>query len=219
MKIIRTFKILLGTGRAWRLMGRNIKALSESLCEPFEEIRRAAYRILYAPFLTQNRYATEQEQLDDVENYENQFGLSVISNILSERQANAEAQWALVGGQGFGYIENVLSAAGIKSKIIENIPAEDLSGIGCFQYGEVGYGETVNEQSVQYGASGYVLIANGLINTGETLEDPCKITDWSKVFIIEVLEPITYGQYKTFIDILLKTRPAEMACLAKINLY
>lgn len=217
--IIKIFKLLLGTGRAWRLMGDNIKAFSEALCEPFEDIRRAAYRILYAPFLTQNKYATTQEQLDDVENYEKQFGLTTISNILSERQANTEVQWALVGGQGFGYIENVLAAAGIEVKIIENIPVKDLTGIGCFQYGEVQFGETVNENVVQYGASGYVLIANGLINTGETIEDPCKITDWNKVFIVEVLNPITYGQYKTFIDILLKTRPAEMACLAKVNLY
>lgn len=217
--IIKIFKLLLGTGRAWRLMGDNIKALSEAVCEPFNEIRRAAYRILYAPFLTQNRYATAQEKLDDVENYEKQFGLTTISNVLIERQANAEVQWALVGGQGFGYIENVLAAAGINAKIIENIPAKDLTGIGGFEYGEVQYGETVNEHVVQYGASGYVLIANGLINTGETIEDPCKITDWSKVFIVEVLEPITYGQYQTFINILLKTRPAEMACLAKVNLY
>lgn len=217
--IIKVFKILLGSGRAWRVMGDNIKALLEALCEPFEDVRRTAYRILYAPFLTQNKYATEQEKLDDVENYEKQFGLTTISSVLSERQANAEAQWALVGGQGFGYIENVLAAAGIKAKIIENIPAKDLTGIGCFQYGEVQFGETVNEYPVQYGASGYVLIANGLMNTGETIEDPCVITDWSKVFIIEILEPITYGQYQTFIDILLKTRPAEMACLAKVNLY
>lgn len=217
--IIKTFKVLLGTGRAWRLVGDNIKALSEALCEPFDEIRRAAYRILYAPFLTQNKYATEQEKLDDVENYETQFGLKTISNVLSERQANVEVQWSLVGGQGFGYIENVLAAAGIKAKIIENIPAKNLTGIGCFQYGEIQYGETVNELGAQYGASGYVLIANGLINTGNMIEDPCVITDWSKVFIVEVLEPITYGQYNIFIDILLKTRPGEMACLAKVNLY
>jgi len=217
--IIKIFKKLLGSGRAWRLMGDNIKALSEALCEPFDEIRRAAYRILYAPFLTQNKYATAQEKLDDVENYEKQFGVTTISNVLSERQANAEVQWALVGGQGFGYIENVLAAAGIKVKIIENIPVKDLTGIGCFQYGEVQFCETVNEHVVQYGASGYVLLANGLINTGETIEDPCLITDWSKVFIVEVLEPITYGQYNTFINILLKIRPAEMACLVKVNLY
>ena len=217
--LFQTFKRLLGDGRAWRLVNPNIQAFVYAIIKPFEDIRRAGYRIVYAPFLTQNRYASEDELLTDVENYEDLFGIERVSNILSERLANAEAQWVLRGGQGFGYIEQVMARAGIKIKIAENIPMKDLSHDGMFQYGYTQYGQTVNEEKVQYGSSSYKLICNGSIHYGENFDDPAKITRWDKVLIITVINPLTYGQYKTFINLLLRTRPMEYVCLCKLTLY
>ncbi len=217
--IFQSFKRLLGNGRAWRLVNANISALVYALIKPFEDIRRSAYRIVYAPFLTSNIYASEDEQLADVENYEELFGIEAISNILKERQANAEVQWALRGGQGFGYIEQVMARAGLQVKVVENIPMKDLGYLGNFKYGYTRYGQTVNDTKVQYGASGYKLICNGALYYGQNYDDPVKITRWDKVLVITVINPMTYGQYKIFMDLLLKTRPAEYACLCKITLY
>lgn len=217
--IFQSFKTLLGNGRAWRLVNANISALVYALIKPFEDIRRSAYRIVYAPFLTSNTYATEDEQLTDVENYEDLFGIEVISDILKERQANAEVQWSLRGGQGFGYIEQVMARAGLQVKVVENIPMKDLTYLGTFEYGHTQYGQTVNDTKVQYGASGYKLICNGTLYYGNDYDDPAKITRWDKVLIITVINPMTYGQYKIFMDLLLKVRPAEYVCLCKITLY
>ena len=217
--IFQSFKSLLGNGRAWRLVNYNIRALVQALMKPFEDIRRAGYRIVYAPFLTSNLYATEEEQLADVENYEKLFDIEVISDILKERQANAEVQWSLRGGQGFGYIEQVVARAGIQVKVVENIPMKDLTYLGTFEYGYTEYGQTVNDVKVQYGASGYKLICNGALYYGNSYDDPAKITRWDKVLIITVINPMTYGQYKIFMDLLLKVRPAEYVCLCKITLY
>lgn len=217
--IFQSFKSLLGNGRAWRLVNYNIRALVQALIKPFEDIRRAGYRIVYAPFLTSNLYATEEEQLADVENYEKLFDIEVISYILKERQANAEVQWSLRGGQGFGYIEQVMARAGIQVKVVENIPMKDLTYLGTFEYGYTEYGQTVNDVKVQYGASGYKLICNGALYYGNSYDDPAKITRWDKVLIITVINPMTYGQYKIFMDLLLKVRPAEYVCLCKITLY
>ena len=217
--IFQSFKSLLGNGRAWRLVNYNIRALVQALIKPFEDIRRAGYRIVYAPFLTSNLYATEEEQLADVENYEKLFDIEVISDILKERQANAEVQWSLRGGQGFGYIEQVMARAGIQVKVVENIPMKDLTYLGTFEYGYTEYGQTVNDVKVQYGASGYKLICNGALYYGNSYDDPTKITRWDKVLIITVINPMTYGQYKIFMDLLLKVRPAEYVCLCKITLY
>lgn len=217
--IFQSFKSLLGNGRAWRLVNYNIRALVQALIKPFEDIRRAGYRIVYAPFLTSNLYATEEEQLADVENYEKLFDIEVISDILKERQANAEVQWSLRGGQGFGYIEQVMARAGIQVKVVENIPMKDLTYLGTFEYGYTEYGQTVNDVKVQYGASGYKLICNGALYYGNSYDDPAKITRWDKVLIITVINPMTYGQYKIFMDLLLKVRPAEYVCLCKITLY
>ncbi len=217
--IFKTFKILLGNGRAWRLVNPNIRAIVFALIKPFKDLRLAGRRIVYAPFLTQNHYASEEEQLIDVENYENLFGIEPVSNILKERQYNTEAQWALRGAQGFGYIEKVLERAGIKVKVIENIPMKDLSHIGAFEYGFTQYGQNVNDVKVQYGASGYRLIANGNLYYGDKYNDPAVITRWDKVILVEVINPITYGQYKTFVDLLLRTKPMEIVCLCKLILY
>ena len=217
--IFQSFKSLLGNGRAWRLVNYNIRALVQALIKPFEDIRRAGYRIVYAPFLTSNLYATEEEQLADVENYEKLFDIEVISDILKERQANAEVQWSLRGGQGFGYIEQVMARAGIQVNVVENIPVKDLTYLGTFEYGYTEYGQTVNDVKVQYGASGYKLICNGALYYGNSYDDPAKITRWDKVLIITVINPMTYGQYKIFMDLLLKVRPAEYVCLCKITLY
>ncbi len=217
--IFQSFKSLLGNGRAWRLVNYNIRALVQALIKPFEDIRRAGYRIVYAPFLTSNLYATEEEQLADVENYEKLFDIEVISDILKERQANAEVQWSLRGGQGFGYIEQVMARAGIQVKVVENIPVKDLTYLGTFEYGYTEYGQTINDVKVQYGASGYKLICNGALYYGNSYDDPAKITRWDKVLIITVINPMTYGQYKIFMDLLLKVRPAEYVCLCKITLY
>ena len=217
--IFQSFKRLLGNGRAWRLVNANISSLVHALIKPFEDIRRSAYRIVYAPFLTSNIYASEDEQLADVENYEELFGIEAISNILKERQANAEVQWALRGGQGFGYIEQVMARAGLQVKVVENIPMKDFGYLGNFKYGYTRYGQTVNDTKVQYGASGYKLICNGALYYGQNYDDPVKITRWDKVLVITVINPMTYGQYKIFMDLLLKTRPAEYVCLCKITLY
>lgn len=217
--IFQTFKKLLGDGRAWRLVNPNIRALVFALVKPFKDIRRASYRVVYAPFLTQNPYASAAEQLADVENYENLFGLQPISNVLSERQSNAEVQWTLRGGQGFGYIEHVMKRAGIPVKVIENIPARDLSNLGFFEYGLTQYGEYVNDINVQYGSTGYRLIGNGSIYHGGDFDDPVKITRFDKVLIIKVLAPLTYGQYKLFTDLLIRTKPMEIAALCELTLY
>ena len=75
--IFQSFKSLLGSGRAWRLVNANISALVHALVTPFEDIRRAGYRIVYAPFLTSNIYADEDEQLADAG-----FQLAVVAELL-----------------------------------------------------------------------------------------------------------------------------------------
>ena len=105
-----------------------------------------------------------------------------------------------------------------EAHIIENLPVKDLSFIGAHEYGYTQYGQSINDVPVQYGGSGYILIGNGLILDKDTLHDPVKITDWSKVFIIEVENTLSYGQYELFINTLLRVKPGDLACLAKLKL-
>ena len=217
-KLHTVFKLLLGNGRAWRLMSKNIEALTYALVNVFDEIKRSANRIMYAPFLGDNPYANEDEAAADTENYERMFGLEPVSSSLTEREKNAASQWAMTGGQGIGYIESVLMLAGINAKIIENIPAKNLKALGAFEYGHRAYGAKVNGKSIEYGASGYKVIGNGTINNAGVLCDPVKITDWQKVFIVEVTDTLTYGQYKILTDKILQTKPGETTALVKVKL-
>lgn len=224
--IIDSFKTLLGSGRAWRLTGRNIKIFVQSIVTPMEQIRKAGYRIVYAPFLTQNIYADAENQLIDLENYEELFGVENSNNkTLKERQEQCEAQWSLVGGQGWQYIENVLKNAGLNCHVRENIPAVDVAKNGMLAYSStvnealIQYGSTVNEEPLQYGGWSYRLIGNGDLNISDMTKDPVSVEDYSECFFIEFEKPLTSGQYDNFVKLLLQIKPAQLGVLVKAVIY
>lgn len=217
--IFNSFKTLLGNGRAWRLIEKNINDFIKSLLKPVEEIRRQGYRIAFLPFIGSNKYSIESERMSDLENYENLFGISASSKTIEEREQNAIVQWALIGGQSWRYIRNVLIQAGFNPKVIENIPAQDLSLLGSVVYNEAQYNETFSDEIVQYGGSSYIQIGNGNLRYNDQFNDPVQINNWQDVLIIDILDPITYGQYETFIDLVLTTKPAQSVVLAKVTYY
>lgn len=224
--LIHTFKQLLGSGRAWRLTSPVIRTFSEAFVEVYEKLRIFGKRLAFTPFLTQNIYVPEDEKEDDCENYEELFGIENIENkTLEERQQQAEAQWGLSGGQGWKYLENVFNNAGLKCKVIENIPVKDLGKQGYLTFGStvggkrVQYGGTINEKSVQYGGWKYRLVANGDLNIEGINKDPVKVIDYSKAVLIEFLEPVTSGKYDNFVKLFLQIKPAEVIALVKVNIY
>lgn len=224
--IINSFKTLLGNGRAWRLKGQNITAFSKALFFPFEQLRKAGYRLAFVPFLTQNVYADNENKRIDLENYEELFGLNVTNNkSITERQEQCEAQWSLVGGQGWGYIENVLKSAGLNCRVRENLPPIDVIKSGLISYSTtinnapVQYGSTANDEPLQYGGWSYRLVANGDLNiSGQTL-DPVEVKNYANCFFIEFETPVTSGQYDNFINLLLQIKPAHLGVLIKVIIY
>jgi len=214
--LFTTFKILLGKSRAFHLNETNISNISKSFLTPFEELVRIFYRIAFAPFPSQNTYSTETEQKQDIINFENQFGISTSRATISERANNIEAQFGLVGNQGFGYLQKAIINAGIDARVVENIPVQDLINTNLVQYGLHQYGFK------QYGQSGYTIVGNGLLQIGTTNKDPAVLNDNKQCFLIEkstggVLQ-ITGGQYDILVDLILRIKPLEKVALLNISL-
>jgi len=216
--ILNTFKTLLGNGRAWHLIADNINDVTQAFLKPVNDLRVIFYRIAFAPFPTANIYNTQEGILSDLENFESQFGINRPSKIIVERGLNIEAQWGMVGGQGYGYIENALKSAGLPVKVIENLPAADLSVNNVIQYGNYQYGEDIEGDAVQYGQSGYRLIGNGLLNIAGEIYDPVELTNFKDVFFVEGLQKLTFSQYDMLVDTILKIKPLNTVCLAKVQL-
>ena len=197
-------------------------SINESVCK--FDIKSDQGNIIFCTRLIQGQFPKVEQLIPkesaisfsyDCENYEELFGIENIENkTLEERQQQAEAQWGLSGGQGWKYLENVFNNAGLKCKVIENIPVKDLG-----KQGYLTFGSTVSGKRVQYGGWKYRIVANGDLNIEGINKDPVKVIDYSKAVLIEFLEPITSGKYDNFVKLFLQIKPAEVIALVKVNIY
>ena len=110
-KLFKSFKVLLGNGRAFNLQSPNIQNILKSILKPFEELIRIFHRIALTIFPSENNYyLNDNEKLEDIKNLETQFNID--SNLadnnnnnppnkatLEERAKNIEAQFGIVGGK------------------------------------------------------------------------------------------------------------------------
>lgn len=211
--ILKSFKRLLGNGRAWFLRAPNIQNTVKAFLKPIDDLYNNGFRIACTPFPTQNKYNNDLE--GDLKLFENQFGISNPSADLNERAAHVEAQWGMVGGQGYQYIEKALTSAGLPVKIIENLPIFDFNAASMTQFGNIEYDQTVNGTIVEYGQSGYKLIGNGMLNIAGSTYDPAVLNNCKYAFLVECLSPLTTAQYEIMTDIILRTKPLQEVCLVK----
>lgn len=221
--LFRAFKLLLGKGRAFNLCERNISNFSLSLLTPFKELQRRLQKLALTPFPSQNQYNTEAELLEDIVNFEKQFNLTNTRRMsINERAGNIEAQFGMVGGQSYQYLETALQNAGIPARVIENIPAQDLLAKDLIEYGFSIYGEV----GAMYGASGYLTIGNGNLQLSTTeINDPVRLSNsnLSSVFLItgeyNTTLQLTGGQYDLLENLIIKLKPLQLVALVKANLH
>jgi hypothetical protein len=227
--LFKTFKLLLGKSRAFHLNETNISNISKSFLKPFEDLIRIFRKIAFTPFVSQNTYSTKNEQKQDIINFESQFDINpTTSATITERAKNIEAQFGLVGGQSWKYIQNSIKNIGIEARVVENIPIKDLISTNLIQYGNNQY----SGQYAMYGKSGYLMLGNGTLqfrnkNTSETNseiinQDPITINGNTHLFLIESSEagPIkmTSSQLSILIDLLLRIKPLEQIALINVVL-
>jgi hypothetical protein len=227
--LFTTFKILLGKSRAFHLNETNISNISKSFLTPFEDLIRIFRKLAFTPFVSQNTYSTENEQEQDIINFETQFDVNPTSTAtITERAKNIEAQFSLVGGQSWNYIENSIKNIGIKARVVENIPIKDLISTNLIQYGNNQY----NGQYAMYGKSGYLMLGNGSLqfrnkDISETdseiiNQDPITISGNTHLFLIESSEsgPIkmTSSQLSILVDLLLRIKPLDQVALINVVL-
>lgn len=229
--LFTTFKILLGKSRAFHLNETNISNISKSFLTPFEDLIRIFRKLAFTPFVSQNSYSTENEQEQDIINFETQFDVNPTSSAtISERAKNIEAQFGLVGGQSWKYIENSIQNIGIRVRVVENIPIKDLISTNLIQYGNNQY----NGQYAMYGKSGYLMLGNGSLqfrnknisdisnNSEIVIQDPITISGNTHLFLIESSEsgPIkmTSSQLSILIDLLLRIKPLDQVALINVVL-
>ena len=241
-KLFKSFKILLGNGRAFNLQSPNIQNISKSILKPFEELIRVFHRIALTTFPSENScYSNDNEKLQDISNLENQFNIDSNSTnssnnkaTIEERAKNIEAQFGIVGGQSWKYLQNSIQNIGINARVIENIPARDLLSENIMQYGLKQY-DAKDENGLQYamyGKSGYLMLGNGAIQIKEFDEesneykiinkDPITIAGNTNLFLIENINggpiKITSGQLNLLIDLILRIKPLEQVALLNIML-
>lgn len=239
--LFKTFKLLLGKSRAFNLIETNISNISKSFLKPFEDLIRIFRKIAFTPFVSQNTYSTENEQKQDVINFETQFDVNPTTNAtVTERAKNIEAQFGLVGGQSWKYIQNSIKNIGIDARVIENIPIKDLISTNLIQYGNNQY----NGQYAMYGKSGYLMLGNGTLqfrnkdinntsnnntnnntnnNNSEIInKDPITINGNTHLFLIESFNSgsikITSSQLNILIDLLLRIKPLDQVALINVVL-
>jgi len=235
-KLFNTFKILLGNGRAFNLQSPNIQNVSKSILKPFEELIRIFHRIALATYPSQNNYySSDNEKLQDINNLENQFDIDPSNKTtIEERAKNIEAQFGIIGGQSWKYLQNNIQNIGINARIVENIPARDLLSENIMQYGLKQYDakDTNGLQYAMYGKSGYLMLGNGTIQIKELDEktnkyrivnkDPITITDNTNLFLVENINggpiKITAGQLDILIDLILRIKPLEQVALLNVVL-
>lgn len=211
--MIKSFKKLLGNGRAWRLFSKSIKQASHAFLKPFKDLQALFWRISKTPFPTNN-----DAILGDIVNYETLFDVSTKLKNPIERANNVEMQWSLVGGQGWGYIQNVINAANLPIKVIENLPVRDLSADVAVQYGNYQYGQNLVGHTVQYGMNNYRVIGNGLLNNAGEIQDPVEFKDYKKTFFLRGLQPITQGQWGILVSLILAVKPLETVAVAEVTI-
>ena len=256
-KLFKTFKLLLGKGRAFNLQSHNIQNISKSILKPFEELIRIFHRIALTTFPSENSYySNNNEKLEDIKNLEAQFNIdsnSIDNNkslniaTIEERAKNIEAQFGIVGGQSWKYLQTSIQNIGIDARVVENIPARDLLSENIMQYGLKQY-DAKDENGLQYamyGKSGYLLLGNGTIQIKEIIKegkkdekdeeietnkekykivnkDPITIEGNTNLFLIENINggpiKITAGQLNLLIDLILRIKPLEHVALLNIVL-
>jgi hypothetical protein len=236
-KLFKTFKLLLGKGRAFNLTEPNISSISKAFLKPLEDLTRIFHKIAYTPFPSENTYNSSNNKQDelkqDIVNFEQQFNIeSNNKTTLLERAKNIEAQFGLVGGQSFEYLQNNLINAGLDVRVVENIPVQNLLSQNIIQYG---INEYNGEYSI-YGKSGYLMIGNGILQIKEYNEitnvyeivnkDPVQVDNTteslSHLFLIEKRNGgtinITSGQLDILIDLILKIKPADQVALVNVTI-
>jgi hypothetical protein len=259
VKLFTTFKLLLGKGRAFNLQEPNVQNVSKAFLKPFEELARIFHKIAFTPFPSENTYNkdntnptfnpqhstfnNEQSELvQDIDNFETQFGIDKNNRAtIQERAKNVEAQFGLVGGQSFTYLQQNLRNAGIDVRVVENIPTKDLLSNNIVQYGLIQYNmndeDEDHKQYAMYGKSGFLMIGNGLLQikeyneTTETEEivnkDPVSIDknnveSLSHLFLIEKTGGgtinLTAGQLDILIDLVLRIKPANTVALINLSM-
>ena len=209
--ILQSFKVLLGKGRAWLLTAPNIQECVQAFLKPVYDLYNSGYRIAFTPFPVQNSYA--DDLADDVTLFEEQFDIEGISTDLNERAMRVEAEWGLVGGQGYQYIENALNAAGLNVQVIENMPFQNIANENRSEYVNVQYNETIENYIIQYGEANYKLIGNGLLNIAGSIQDPITLNNCQNTFIVQCANNLTSSQYQILTDIILRTKPLPSVCL------
>jgi hypothetical protein len=212
-----SFKRLLGTGRAFNIVGKTIEDVSDAFLSIFGTLINMYQRVAFAPFPSLNKYATDAERLNDIENFERQFAIDTPSASLEERARNIEAQWGLVGGQGVVYIEQTLRNAGLPIRCTENIPRINLDPLTNINYGFEQYGLN------QFGGSEFSIIANGQLVVGNISTDPIETLNSNHTILIvsdsdnDVVE-ITQSEFEIMNDLLLRIKPMHTVALAKVRI-
>lgn len=183
-KIQKSFKKLLGTGRAWRTLKGLTSEILDVFISPASDLQEYLSNLKYVHF--PSKYLNE----NNIKNSEEFWGFKNTENkTLEERANNVQGQWSVfTGSQHFKSLEQILQKKGYPVHIIENIPTNN------------------------YSIYGSRIIANGYLLIDNERKDPIKTTTGKHSFIIQADDFLSEEQIKSLLETVVKIKPAHNAC-------
>ena len=208
--IFKTFKKLLGNGRAWRMpigfTSDFYDIIANRLNDVFQQIKNLKFTHFPTIFFDEKNIKNDEELFN---NYND--GLSD-----EERAALTESNWAMLcGSLHYKEIENALKTAGYNLHVVENYNNSIITNNG-FGFGSVRYGQTVSDKKVQYGGTPARIIGNGQLRIGEQATDPIRLTDGKNSFFVYGDFTPTETEWQTITNIILQVKPAQSVAICLI---
>lgn len=208
--IFKTFKKLLGNGRAWRMpigfTSDFYDIIANSLNDVFKQIKNLKFTHFPTIFFDEKNIKNDEELFN---NYND--GLSD-----EERAALTESNWAMLNGNlHYKELQNALKNAGFNIRIVENyLNSTDYAN--NFAYGTAVFGQSKNGKMTQYGGNPARLIGNGQLRIGEQATDPIRLTDGKNSFFVYGDFTPTETEWQTITNIILQVKPAQSVAICLI---
>lgn len=208
--IEKSFKKLLGNGRAWRAPHGFTADFYTIIANRISDVCLKVKNLKYTHF------PTRFYDLQNVENDEELFNNYNPDAADNERATLTERNWGMLcGSLHYKEIENALNTAGFRVRVLENYKNSIVEN-DSFRYGNSSFGETVGGKRTQYGGSVARVIGNGNLTLSDTVKDPATLKDGKNSFFVYGDFTPTESEWSTITRILLETKPAHSVAICLI---
>lgn len=208
--IFKTFKKLLGNGRAWRTPFGFTAEFLDILAQPVNVIYQRIKNLKLTHF------PTLFFDVNNIKNDEELFGEYPLFASDYERAEYTERNWAMLNGNlHYKELQNALKNAGFNIRIVENyLNSTDYAN--NFAYGTAVFGQSKNGKMTQYGGNPARLIGNGQLRIGEQATDPIRLTNGKNSFFVYGDFTPTETEWQTITNIILQIKPAQSVAICLI---